>query len=375
MKLLFIHNTVPEYRVEFMKSLTSLIETEFFITDKFLQSKIYGMNIDKEILGLRVDYLNESKRRISIKSKIKESGCDIVILPPADNIKEYINGIYSLIYSRKYKKKCIYWGEKWEAEINKQPLKKRIKNLIHRIIIGSLARNVDTCIASGSKSKEYFIKIGVKSKNIKIAYDSSTSPKVIDKINLRKKYGLSNNANIILYLGRLVKRKGPDLIIQAFNNIMDELKDTYLIVCGTGEYEEECKKLAEEYKNERIIFTGKIDSTIRSLYYSQSNVFVLPSYSEEGVIEAWGLTVNEAMEYGLPVVATSAVGAAYDLIENGYNGYVVEENNINALEEGILKVIKNDNNNLFEANCKATATKYSVYNMAKEFFIIISNLK
>ena len=44
MKLLFIHNTVPEYRVEFMKSLTSLIETEFFITDKFLQSKIYGMN-------------------------------------------------------------------------------------------------------------------------------------------------------------------------------------------------------------------------------------------------------------------------------------------------------------------------------------------
>ena len=81
------------------------------------------------------------------------------------------------------------------------------------------------------------------------------------------------------------------------------------------------------------------------------------------------------MEYGLPVVATSAVGAAYDLIENGYNGYVVEENNINALEEGILKVIKNDNNNLFEANCKATATKYSVYNMAKEFFIIISNLK
>ena len=156
---------------------------------------------------------------------------------------------------------------------------------------------------------------------------------------------------------------------------MDELKDTYLIVCGNGEYEEECKKLAEEYKNERIIFTGKIDSTIRSLYYSQSNVFVLPSYSEEGVIEAWGLTVNEAMEYGLPVVATSAVGAAYDLIENGYNGYIVEENNINALEEGILKVIKNDNNNLFEANCKATATKYSVYNMAKEFFIIISNLK
>ena len=103
MKLLFIHNTVPEYRVEFMKSLTSLIETEFFITDKFLQSKIYGMNIDKEILGLRVDYLNESKRRISIKSKIKESGCDIVILPPADNIKEYINlmndsGLSSFMY-------------------------------------------------------------------------------------------------------------------------------------------------------------------------------------------------------------------------------------------------------------------------------------
>lgn len=375
MKLLFIHNTVPEYRVEFMKELNSLIETEFFITDKFLQSKIYGMDIDNEVVGLKIDYLNDSQRRISIKNKINKANCDIVILPPADTIKEYINGIYALIYSRKYKKKCIYWGEKWEADINKQPLKKKIKNLIHRIIIGSLARKVDICIAAGTKSKEYFIKIGVKNESIKIAYDSSTSPKAIEKINLKDRYGLPNNAKIILYLGRLVKRKGAGLLIEAFNNVYDELNDTYLIICGSGEYEEQCKKIVEKYKNERIIFTGKIDSKLRSMYYSQSNVFVLPSYSEAGIIEAWGLTVNEAMEYGLPVITTTAVGAAYDLIKNGYNGYIIEENNIKALEKGIIKVIKNSNNKLFEENCKAIAKKYSVNNMAKAFFDIINSVK
>lgn len=372
MKLLFIHNTIPEYRIEFMNNLSNLIDTEFFISDKSLQEKIYGMTLESEIKNLKIDYISSTKRAKNIKNKIINSKCDVIILPPVDNIKEYINGVWALIYGKKNNKKVIYWTEKWEADLDKQPSMKKIKNFIQRIMIASLAKKCNICIAAGSKSKDYLRKIGIKEQKIKIAYDSSTSKKKYKEFDLRKKYNIPSEAKIILYLGRIVARKGADILIKAFNNIYGDIDNVYLLVCGDGDYIDECKKIASKLENNKIIFTGQIDYKLRSEYYSQSNIFVLPSYSLNGVIEAWGLTVNEAMECGLPVIATSAVGSAHDLIQNGFNGYVIKENDIDDLEDKILKIIKSDNYEVIKEQCVKTSVKYSVDNMAQSFFEAIN---
>lgn len=374
MNLLFIHNTIPEYRILFMKKLNKLINTEFLIINKQLSEKIYGLESSQEMEDLDVKYLLNSCKKRQIKLKIKESDAKCVVLPPADNILQYLVGLYALFYAKKYNKKVVYWCEKWEADFSMQPLIKKIKNIIHRLIIFSLTNNSDICIASGSKSKEYLMKIGINHKKIEIAIDSSTSTSNTEIINIKLKYGIPNNAKVILYFGRIIKRKGCHILIKSFNELYKENRDIYLIICGDGEYEDYCKKMVSNMNCERIIFTGKINPNMRKLYYTQADVFVLPSISLNGTIEAWGLTVNEAMECGLPVIATTAVGAAYDLITNK-NGVLIEENNVSQLKNAIVRIIDNIDNIDYKNNCVNTAKKFSVDKMARSFAEAIFNLE
>ena len=79
----------------------------------------------------------------------------------------------------------------------------------------------------------------------------------------------------------------------------------------------------------------------RQLFYKRADVFVLPSRCERGIIEAWGLTVNEALECGVPVVVSDIVGAGYDIVDS-YNGVVFSNGNIEQLAKSIDYVINND---------------------------------
>ena len=73
-----------------------------------------------------------------------------------------------------------------------------------------------------------------------------------------------------------------------------------------------------------------------SLYYGLADLFVLPSIREE-----WGLVLNEAAASGLPLIATETTGAAFDLIDEGKNGFCVPGGDHEALRNAILKVFGN----------------------------------
>ena len=71
-------------------------------------------------------------------------------------------------------------------------------------------------------------------------------------------------------------------------------------------------------------------------YYATADLFVLPSVTMPTGKEPWGLVVNEAMNQGLPVVATEAVGAAAGgLVQAGVNGFIVPERDSEALAQVI----------------------------------------
>ena len=66
-----------------------------------------------------------------------------------------------------------------------------------------------------------------------------------------------------------------------------------------------------------------------------ADLFVMCS----GIGETWGLSVNEAMNFSLPVIVSSTCGSSFDIVENGVNGYVFIEGDINALTESIQTIV------------------------------------
>lgn len=366
MDVLFVHNSLPEYRISFMKKLSALCSVKFLITDLNLAHRIYGLEIN-DLIGIDISFIKNKFSFLVILKYIKKMRPKVVVLPPADSLFQFLCCIVSLWGAYLYKSKTIYWTEKWEFDFRQIPLKKRIKIIIHRQMISLLVHNVDSCIAAGSKSAIFLRGLGINEDKIKIAYDSSTSPQC-ENFDMFSLYKIPRTNKIILFLGRLVSRKGCRQLIEAISLVIRKNKNICLLIAGDGVERNSCEKLVTKLHLDNFVrFAGKIEPSKRSVYFRQSTLFVLPSFLENGIIEAWGLTVNESLEQGTPVIATDVVGGAYDLL-NEFCGLMVRENDVDALANGICKMMVCDDDSLRRRLCHERYLMFSVDRMAKSFF-------
>lgn len=159
-------------------------------------------------------------------------------------------------------------------------------------------------------------------------------------VDLKKYKYQKNKKDYVLFVGRILPHKGVDNLIQAMP------KDYKLIIAGRvfdERYLEKLKKLAKG-KQIEIIENPK-DTQLVELYKNAS-CFVLPSTHKSSngknnkKTELFGLVVVEAMASGTPVVVSSAASLP-ELVENGYNGYIFKDRDINELSEKIRKIISN----------------------------------
>lgn len=136
------------------------------------------------------------------------------------------------------------------------------------------------------------------------------------------------------FVGRLEPEKGLDGLLRAISACSDSLD---LVVAGEGSLRKQLTDLARNLGiSERVRFIGWMNQKDMPTLYQASDLLVLPSVSTRLVKETWGLTVNEAMSAGLPVIATDAVGAAAGgLVEHGVTGWVVPERNTAALTQAL----------------------------------------
>jgi glycosyltransferase involved in cell wall biosynthesis len=126
---------------------------------------------------------------------------------------------------------------------------------------------------------------------------------------------------VFLYVGRLDREKGVDVLLDAFRDVPGELR-----IVGTGTEEARLHAAA----GARVSFLGALDRDELPDVYAGADVLVLPSRSEP-----WGMVLNEAAAAGLALVATDAVGAAFDLIEDGANGFRVAAGDAGALRRAL----------------------------------------
>lgn len=196
---------------------------------------------------------------------------------------------------------------------------------------------------------------------------------------IRYKYSISNDEIVLLYVGRLIKDKGIQDAINVINKLREQKIPIKLLIVGEGNYRKSLESLSNSKTG--IIFTGEISYDELPKYYYASDILILPTYDD-----VWGLTINEGMACGLPIITTNAAGAYLDLIKN--NGYVYEAGNETDLERCIFECIgvvkksfKSDQIELVKRRLKmlgeqsvSIISEFSFDNSVKEFGKLINFL-
>jgi glycosyltransferase involved in cell wall biosynthesis len=212
-------------------------------------------------------------------------------------------------------------------------------------------KNADAIVVPGAKSKEFYLSIPqIKRDRIFVVPNVSILPPVNEAIyrkidDIRETLKLKGK-KIILYVGRLTKTKGFNYLLVAFLKIHAIYPDTALIVVG-GKYGNTQKYGSVDFsfdlnvlEKNSVYFVGWKCNPEKAAYFLLADLVVVPSIFDGDRCEVWGFAVNEAMFAGKPVIATKAVGAAYDLIQDGINGYVIPDKDPNALLEAIRTIIE-----------------------------------
>ena len=155
------------------------------------------------------------------------------------------------------------------------------------------------------------------------------------KSMLKRELGLPDDSYVVLYCGRLSPEKGPMNLLQAFEKI-DRTQKALLFV-GDGQLRQDLENYVAENNIESVHFRGFQTRKEIPAFYAISDVLVLPSRQE-----TWGIVVNEAMCFGLPVIVSDQVGAVWDLVRPGYNGFSFPVGDVGALASSILRLMDQD---------------------------------
>ena len=211
----------------------------------------------------------------------------------------------------------------------------RRRNRLRAWYLRWLVRNAKTYPAIGELNRRFWISHGADPERILFVpygVDTEYFRKQSElwrarRIELRRENDWTQGY-LLLYVGRLVHQKRVDVLIEAMRKLEETRKDIALLIVGDGVDHPQLAKRAGGLKN--IYFLGFKDRPELPRYYAVADVFVLPSE-----VEPWGMVVAEALACRLPVITTRKVGAAWDLIREGRNGYVVPENDPAALAVAI----------------------------------------
>jgi glycosyltransferase involved in cell wall biosynthesis len=154
---------------------------------------------------------------------------------------------------------------------------------------------------------------------------------------LRARFGISSDKKVILYASKLIARKRPLDLLQAYAIVRARRDDVALLFVGSGEEEGELWDIVSERHVPDVHFAGFRNQSELPEIYAASDVFVLPAENEP-----WGLVINEVMCAGLPVVTSEEVGAVPDLVHHGDNGFLYPAGDVSTLA-GYLETLLADN--------------------------------
>lgn len=365
-KILFFHNTLMSYRTPFFLRLNKIYELNLIFKNSELSHEKYNVNLSPEISKISdINYsiLEKPFKFFKIIKELFKRDYDIVV----DSLDA--SCIVTFITAKMIRKPIILWSEEWGWKDNS--LKRKISLDVTKVI----AKYSNGLIVPGSNHKEYFQSLGVSTNKIFIV------PNVSDMVNEGMDGKIGNKMEItdkkvVLYVGRLLKRKGVEYLLKAFAEVKNEFGDVVLVIIGDGVHAKELKLLAENLGiSDSVFFVGQVENEKLPNYYDLCNICVVPSINHK-MKDPWVFVVNEAMYFSKPVVVTDAVGAAFDMVKNGINGYIVPEKNVNELFKALKNILSDQELELKmgKESKRIIENNFRYENMAKGFKEAISHV-
>lgn len=215
-----------------------------------------------------------------------------------------------------------------------------------------LLSGIDKVVAISQPLAQEAISFGFPPDKVTVIYSSVPTdvfkPLQTEKHLLRRSLGLSEDAFIFLFAGRLVEEKGVDLLLNAWEELAEEFKDLAetpkLVLIGNisneGNTAEILKRAVEQYPS--VIYRGVISEQSEvARYYQAADLLVYPSFHREGL----ALSVVEAMSTGLPVLTTNWAATETgmkDLVIPGKTGFVFAGNSPSSLAKQLSFICREE---------------------------------
>ena len=202
------------------------------------------------------------------------------------------------------------------------------KNALFRFAVRFILKKADSVIAQSSNTRDNAINYYSPGREIPIIPLAFHPP--APATGRRSNYGLGKNDFVIVTIGRLVKRKAINTLIQAIHDIPNPR--LRLLIAGDGPERPALEELTNSLNmEERIRFMGFVTDEVKWKVLSVSDLFVLPSMHE-----GFGIVFMEAMHMGLPIVCTNH-GGQTDFLLNEKNALLVPVSDVSALRDAILR--------------------------------------
>jgi glycosyltransferase involved in cell wall biosynthesis len=222
--------------------------------------------------------------------------------------------------------------------------KKRLKWLIDVSFSYSLIKNAQKVIALNRWEAEQYKRIGVPEEKIAIipnGINLSEYAELPPKGLFKRKFNIPESKKVILYLNRIDKIKGTDILVKTYAHLVKKMgyKDAILAIAGPDEgFLNEVKSIANALNvSDSIIFTGPLYGKNKLQAYVDSDVYLLSSR-----YETFPMTILEAYACSKPVIAFD-VGGLKDLVIDRETGFLVEFGEVEKLAKSILNILNDEN--------------------------------
>lgn len=352
MKVCWIANQASPYKMKLLNILGKSIDLHVFLYDdksEIRGSRWYNYTNDTFSLSIIDNHFFKNIWYISKKY-------DVLI----DSMYSTRYGMIANLFFKMHNKITILQADGGIA-IDRGP--------IINSSISLLMKMHDYYLSSSAVTDTYFKYYGIDDKKIRhFRFSSLTNYDL--QINHKMRGNIHKNRPFrLISVGQPIYRKGFDILVQVFNELRD--LDINLQIIG-GNPQEDVLDYVEKNNVSNIEFIGNLDKDELIKYYSNSDMFILCTRED-----IWGLVINEAMSFGLPVLTTDKCVAGIHFNQICKSVFINNVNDINGYIEKIKKIYDLDSEEYINM-CKDSIkviSEYSIENSAEDILLNLEEIK
>ena len=228
------------------------------------------------------------------------------------------------------------------AETSDLGIRSWVKSTIRTLYLKALYAKFSAFNPIGTMSRQHYERIGVPETKLfespycvdESNFDLTDAAHARFRVQSRQAFGANISDVVLLFSGKLMSLKAPEMLLRAVNALPEAAKNKVLVVfLGDGVLRESLKQEAQVL-GIRTHFLGFQNQSKLSSFYHAAEILSLPSRTTE----TWGLVVNEALMHGLPVLVSNTVGSAADLV-TAKTGVIFERGNQSSLNKALSDLL------------------------------------